>query len=93
MEAITVQLPRALCELAGCSRSVEVEGAATLDDVLRELVHRIPALGLHLFDDTGGLRRHVRCFRRDPSAGSVLGLSDPVAPGDRLTLMHSVAGG
>ena len=89
---VTVQLPRVLCELTACSGEIEVEGA-TVGEALRDLVRREPALGLHLFDDTGALRRHVRCFRNDPGARDIAAVGDALSAGDRLTVINSVAGG
>ena len=89
---LTVQLPRVLADLAACECKVPVIGD-TVAEALDDLVRRHPALGLHLFDDTGALRRHVLCFRNEVAVTSRADLSRPLRPGDRLTLVNSVAGG
>ena len=58
-----------------------------------ELVCRHPALALHLFDDSGTLRRHVLCFRNDIAIHARATLEEPLVVGDRLALVSSVAGG
>lgn len=92
MAQVTIQLPRVLCELTACDRRVEATGD-TVADALDDLVERQPALALHLFDDTGALRRHVLCFHNETSARDRAELDHPLSNGDRLTLINSVAGG
>ena len=85
---VAVQLPRVLAELTGCERVLEVTGGT-----VAELVRRHPALALHLFDDSGTLRRHVLCFRNDIAIHARATLEEPLVVGDRLALVSSVAGG
>lgn len=89
---MTVRLPTVLCQLTGCEPRVEVSGG-TVGDALQDLVARRPALRNHLFDDAGALRRHVLCFRNGVHARGRAGLEGPLAPGDTLTIVGSVAGG
>ena len=89
---ITVRLPRVLANLTGCEQEISVSGdtvAAALDDLIRQY----PALGLHVFDDTGALRRHVLCFRNEVAVHSRAELDQLLSVGDHLTLVNSVAGG
>jgi molybdopterin converting factor small subunit len=81
-----------LSDLTACAQRIEVTGA-TVAEALDDLVRQQPALGLHLFDDTGALRRHVLCFRNDTSLRDRPEFDHPLSPGDRLTLINSVAGG
>ena len=89
---VVVRLPRVLADLTGCERRVSVTGS-TVAAALADLVRQRPALGLHLFDDTGSLRRHVLCFRNEIEVQSRAELEQPLADGDQLTLVNSVAGG
>lgn len=99
MTRVSVQLPRVLTELTRCERRIELElddesgRGATVGSALSELVRRHPALGMHLYDETGGLRRHVLCFRNAVQADARAALDQPLACGDSLTLVNSVAGG
>jgi molybdopterin synthase sulfur carrier subunit len=89
---VIVKLPRVLADLAACDRRIEVSGG-TVAEALDDLIRRHAALGLHLFDDTGALRRHVLCFRNEVSVKSRAELDQPLASGDEVTLVNSVAGG
>ena len=91
-DEIIVRLPRVLADLTACERRIPVRGT-TVAEALEDLVRRQPALGLHLFDDGGTLRRHVLCFRNEVAVTSRAELSQPLVAGDQLTLMNSVAGG
>ena len=90
--SITVQLPRVLADLVSCDRLVAV-ACGTVAEALQDLIQQHPGLGIHLFDDTGALRRHVLCFRNEVAAKSRADLAQPLSVGDRLTLVSSVAGG
>ena len=89
---VTVQLPRVLADLTGCERKIPVSGS-TVAEALDHLVRLHPALAFHLFDDTRALRRHVLCFRNEIAVQSRAELDQPLAAGDQLTLVNSVAGG
>jgi molybdopterin converting factor small subunit len=52
-----------------------------------------PGLALHLFDDTGSLRRLVLCFCNQDNVRGREGLDRVLQPGDTLTILSSVAGG
>lgn len=92
MSRVIVQLPRVLANLVSCERRVPVEGA-TVGEALEDLVRRHPAFGLHVFDDTGALRRHVLCFCNEVSVQTRAELGRALEDGDKLTLVNSVAGG
>jgi molybdopterin converting factor small subunit len=92
MSGVNVRLPAMLSQVVGGERVYAVEGAS-LKEALDDLVRRRPGLAVHLFDDAGALRRHIRCFCN----GSVLrgdeGLAQPLRAGDTVTLLNSVSGG
>ncbi len=89
---ITVQLPRVLADLVSCGRRVQVS-CGTVAEALQDLIEQHPGLRMHLFDDTGALRRRVLCFRNEVEAKSRAKLAQPLSVGDRLTLVSSVASG
>lgn len=92
MPAVTVQLPAVLAQMVEGQRVFEVSGA-TIGEALEDLVTQRPALRVHLFDESGGMRPHVLCFHNDEYARGIEGLSWPIAAGDRLTILNSIAGG
>ncbi len=67
MAVVTVRLPRLLAGLVDGAPEVKVE-ADTLAAALATLVGRYPALGVHLFDESGGLRGHVLCFHNEENS-------------------------
>jgi adenylyltransferase/sulfurtransferase len=92
MPRITVRLPGVLAQVIGGQRSVEVQGER-LCEALADLIERQPPLALHVYDERGELRRHIRCFCNDAYASQRSGLDAPLHEGDTITLLNSVAGG
>ena len=92
MPKITVHLPGVLGQVIGGQRRIEVDGDC-IGEVLADLIARQPALALHVYDERGALRRHVRCFCNDEFASERGGLDAPLKEGDTITLLNSVAGG
>ena len=92
VEPRTVQLPAVLAQMVEGERVFEVRGE-TIGEALEDLVSQRPALRVHLFDESGGLRPHVLCFHNDEYARGLDGLTWAVAAGDRLTILNSIAGG
>ncbi len=90
MAAVTVRLPTLLARLIDRGRTVQVE-AATVSGAVEALLEEFPALRVHLFDESGGLRPHVRCFHNDTDI--VWPDRSPVAEGDVVTVMQAVSGG
>ena len=92
MTRVTVRLPPVLTQLLSCDRRIDVCGR-TVGDALRDLVQQQPGLALHLFDDTGSLRRLVLCFCNQDNVREQGGLDRVLEPGDTITIVNSVAGG
>ena len=92
MTRVTVRLPPVLTQLLSCDRRIDVCGH-TVGDALRKLVEQQPGLALHLFDDTGALRRLVLCFCNQDNVRGQEGLDRVLQPGDTITIVNSVAGG
>ena len=92
VEEVVIRLPQVLADLTGCERRTAVIGSSVAE-ALDDLIRRCPALGLHLFDDTGALRRHILCFRNEVAVKTRAELGQSLSPGDQLTLVNSVAGG
>lgn len=100
MIRVSVRMPRVLSELTRCERQLELElvqragiEGSTVRAALSELVRLHPALGMHVFDETGELRRHVLCFCNEVQSDARVTLDQPLRSGDSLTLVNSVAGG
>ncbi len=86
---VTVVLPTMLARLVGNERKQSVDGS-TVEDVVRNLLVNHPELKVHLFDEAGSIRPHVRFFHNDSGLSE---LSGAVAEGDTLTVLQAVSGG
>ena len=89
---IRIELPGPLQELADGQASVEVEGDS-IQAALDQLGARYPLLLNRILTRGGQLRPHVNLFvgGRDIRRGA--GLATPLAAGDELLIVPSVAGG
>ncbi len=92
MPQVTVQLPSILGRIIDESRAIPIE-ADSLGGALRALVDRHPALGVHLFDETGNLRQHVLCFHTQTNTRWLDSIEAPLAKGDTITILQAVSGG
>ncbi len=92
MGELTVRLPSVLAQMVGGQSTHKAHGG-TLRAVLDDLIRQQPALRVHLFDESGSIRRHVLCFHNGVFVRRRDSLDVPVKPGDSLTILHSVAGG
>jgi sulfur-carrier protein adenylyltransferase/sulfurtransferase len=90
--SVTIQIPTPLRRFTGESGDVEVEGA-TVDEALADLTRRHPSLRPHLYTPDGQLRSFVNVFRNDDDVRHLERGKTPVAPGDTLTIIPSIAGG
>lgn len=70
----------------------EVPGT-TVREVIAELDRRHPGLAGYLVDELGRLRRHVNVFVGDEPIRDREGLSDPVRPDDRVSILQALSGG
>lgn len=84
----TVRLSRLLTTVVGDQLEYEVEGD-TVGEVIDQLLTELPALRVHLFEQSGELRPHVLCFVDDESVR----LEDRSIPARRLEFLHAVSGG
>lgn len=88
-----VQIPTPLRQYAAGASTVTVEGCQTVSDALTQLVARHPAIGRHLFSDAGELRHFVNVYVNQDNVRDLDGPATPVAAGDTLTIVPSIAGG
>ncbi|MCH8804597.1 MAG: MoaD/ThiS family protein [Planctomycetes bacterium] len=92
MAALEVQLPSLLASMVE-EGSVFSMQAETLAEAFRSISENHPKLALHLFDESGGLRRHVLCFHNDANTRWLETLDVPIRSGDSLLFMQAVSGG
>lgn len=90
--SVTIQLPPVLRPIMGGARSIAAEGNS-IAAVLENLAGAHPAIGLHIFDESGGIRRNLVFLH----AGAAIRAADArdrrVECGDEIVLTNALAGG
>lgn len=87
-----VRIPAPLRPYTRGEKEVEVADG-TVEAALAELTRLYPDLRTHLFDQKGSLRPYVNLFRNDEDIRHLGGMAAPLAEGDRLMIIPSIAGG
>lgn len=90
--SITIQIPTPLRRFTGEQGEVQVDGA-TVGEALADLTQRFPALRRHLYTDDGSLRSFVNIFLNEEDVRHLQAQGTPVAAGDTLFIIPSIAGG
>jgi len=90
--SVKIQIPTPLRRFTGDIGEVEVQGA-TVGEAMRELIARFPALERHLYSEDGALRTFVNLFLNDEDVRHLEREKTPVAAGDTLSIIPSIAGG
>lgn len=88
----TIRIPTPLRSYVDGQAEVTVAGA-TVGEALDALVERYPRLKRHLFADDGKLRNFVNAYVNENDIRHLEGVATPVADGDSVTLVPSIAGG
>jgi len=88
----SIRIPTPLRTYAEGQTEVALEGG-TVGEVMDGLVSRYPTLRPHLFNGEGQLRPFVNLFLNENNVKDLQGLNTPLADGDRLLLIPSIAGG
>lgn len=89
---VRVQMPPILRPVTGGERWMEGEGA-TIAAVLADLAKKHPALGLHLFDEHGTIRRNIVCLHDGLAVRGKDAAARSVKAGDDIVLTNALAGG
>ncbi|HET9226002.1 MAG TPA: ubiquitin-like small modifier protein 1 [Thermoanaerobaculia bacterium] len=90
--SITIQIPTPLRRFTSEQGEVQVDGA-TVGEALSSLTDRFPTLRRHLYTDDGTLRSFVNIFLNDEDVRHLQSAQTPVAQGDTLVIIPSIAGG
>jgi sulfur carrier protein ThiS len=85
-------LPPVLRTVMDGQGTIEGEGT-TIEVVLRSLSITYPALGLHLFDESGRPRRNIVCLHEGILVRAAEFAGHTVSTGDELVLTNALAGG
>jgi len=87
-----IRFPTAIRYYVANQSEMELPGE-TVDELLINLVSRYPDLKFHLLDKDDKLRRHFNLFVNEEHIRELKGLDTVLAPGDKLVLRASAAGG
>ncbi|HET9039517.1 MAG TPA: ThiF family adenylyltransferase, partial [Gemmatimonadales bacterium] len=90
--SVTVSIPTPLRSFTGGRDAVDV-GGATVGQVLDQLLSAHTGLKRHLVQDDGRLRTFVNLYLNDTDIRQLASTATPVAEGDVLTIVPSIAGG
>jgi adenylyltransferase/sulfurtransferase len=90
--SVTVSIPTPLRGFTGGRDAVDV-GGSTVGQVLDALLATHTGLKRHLVQDDGRLRTFVNLYLNDTDIRQLASTSTPVAEGDVLTIVPSIAGG
>lgn len=89
---IRCSVPSLLRDCTGGQVSFVLE-ADTLGQALEALLTAYPMLRVHLFTETGEVRKHVLLFYNDTNLAWLDSLDVPLKSGDCLTVFQAVSGG
>ncbi|HWB67392.1 MAG TPA: ubiquitin-like small modifier protein 1 [Mycobacteriales bacterium] len=91
--SVTVRIPTILRSLTGGAAEVDVDGAATLAEVIDRLEADHPGTRTRMLDDDGKLRRFVNVYVNDDDVRFADGLQTPTPDGASVSIIPAVAGG
>jgi molybdopterin converting factor small subunit len=92
--AVTLRLPAVLADVAGGQRVLDVDPApASVRALFEALAASQPALERRVRDERGDLRRFVNVYVGDDDVRHLDGQATPLADGDEVWILPSVAGG
>lgn len=92
MPQVTIELPSLLRGVLGGADSFPAEGE-TLREALEDAYRKVPALRVHLCDETGAFRPHVLCFLNDVNSRWLDDGGLRLRDGDSITILQAVSGG
>jgi molybdopterin synthase sulfur carrier subunit len=95
MPEATVLIPSLLRPLTDGQEQLllDVGGGATVAELLDAIGAGYPTFGRRVRDETGALRRFVNIYLDGDDVRRMDGLATPVAAGQELMIIQSVAGG
>ena len=67
--------------------------AATVQEVLDQVIEQFPSIKFHLVDAKGNLRKHFNIFINGIHIRDLNGMDTPLKEEDKVILMASAAGG
>ncbi len=88
----SIRIPTPLRSYVNGQAEVTVQGK-TAGQAFENLLVQFPAMRPHLTKEDGSLRPFVNLFLGEDNLKDLQGLDTPIADGDKLQLIPSIAGG
>lgn len=89
---ITVSVPSLLRDCTGGYVKFQLD-ALTLQEALNQLISSYPLLRVHLWTETGQVRKHVLLYYNDTNIAWLDDLHITLQQGDQLIVFQAVSGG
>lgn len=89
---ITVSVPSLLRDCTGGNVKFQLD-ALTLQEALDQLISCYPLLRVHLWTETGQVRKHVLLYYNDTNIAWLDDLNITLQQGDQLIVFQAVSGG
>ncbi|MGM0568449.1 MAG: ubiquitin-like small modifier protein 1 [Elusimicrobiota bacterium] len=87
-----VKIPQPLRSVVEGKNELEI-GADTVEQVLRELESKYPAIKERIKDEEGSLRRFINVFVDGNDIRHLKGVETPVQKGSEVCILPAIAGG
>ena len=87
-----IYIPSPLRAYVDGQSTIDIEGA-TVEEALAKLVRQHPAIGKHLFAETGKLRQFVNIYRNEEDIRYLDREKTALDPKDEISIVPSMAGG
>jgi sulfur-carrier protein len=91
--AVTLRVPTILRSLTGGTAELQVDGAATLAELIDKVDAEHPGIRGRVLDDDGKLRRFVNVYVGEDDVRFAQGLETPTPDGVTVLIIPAVAGG
>jgi sulfur-carrier protein len=91
--AVTLRVPTILRSLTGGTAELQVDGAATLAELIDKVDAEHPGIRGRVLDDDGKLRRFVNVYVGEDDVRFAQGLETPTPDGVTVSIIPAVAGG
>ena len=75
------------------NQSEFIVAAATVNELINQVIEQYPSIKFHLIDAEGNLRRHFNIFINGTHIRELNGMDTPLKEDDKVILMASAAGG
>ena len=91
--SVTVFIPTALRAFTERKSEIDVGTVATVEEAIRQLTDRYPAITDYVFTTDGQLKRFINVFVGEENMKDRDGIRTALKEGDRISLIPAIAGG